>query len=689
MDSENAYGVVSRDIIATGDGVALVDLSDEDRQALVEQGDHAFDADPDDRPVLHIGFEIFRAGIVDQDTGSLIGDVSWHAVGYGRTAACTAWNIGISLLPGRRGRGAGSKALRLLVEHLFATTEVDRIEAGTERANLASQRALTKAGLRREGLLRGVTFRQGERRDMVSFSILRDELAPPREVLTSRDGVTLATVTQEDRERLAGGSSHPFDADRDDRPVLHTGFVTHRAVILDTETSAVLGQMSWHPVGYGPTAGCTAWNFGIILLPDNRRRGVGGIAIRLLIEYLFATTEVDRVEASTDRENIAAQKALAKAGMRREGVLRGAQLRQGERRDMISYSVLRDDLADPDAEREIAASGEGIELGDLLPGEVDLLRGQDDDAFEVDRDDRPTRLSPESNRFAVLDQHTGELLGAVSWHAVSYGPSAACEAWNIGLGLLPQSRGRGAGTVATRLIAEFLFATTDVDRVEASTDRENIPAQRALAKAGFRPEGLIRGAQLRGGRRRDMLAYSLLRTDVVEATEPGVREIVLSRDGLALAEPAPGDREKFYLAGAGDFAIDPDDRPRVTGLTRSFLLSVLDTETGDLLGGVSWHAVDYGGTVSSSAWNIGIGLLPEARGRGVGTKAQKMLVEHLFATTELDRIEASTDVDNHAEQKALENAGFRREGVLRGAQLRGGIRRDLVHYGLVRGDEEN
>ena len=111
--------------------------------------------------------------------------------------------------------------------------------------------------------------------------------------------------------------------------------------------------------------------------------------------------------------------------------------------------------------------------------------------------------------------------------------------------------------------------------------------------------------------------------------------------------------------------------------------------TGALLGGVSWHAVDYGGTVSCSAWNIGIGLLPEARGRGIGTLAQRLLVEHLLATTELDRIEASTDVDNVAEQRALEKAGFRREGVLRGAQLRGGIRRDLVHYGLVRGDLGN
>jgi RimJ/RimL family protein N-acetyltransferase len=101
---------------------------------------------------------------------------------------------------------------------------------------------------------------------------------------------------------------------------------------------------------------------------------------------------------------------------------------------------------------------------------------------------------------------------------------------------------------------------------------------------------------------------------------------------------------------------------------------------------VSWHAVSYGGGVSCAAWNIGISLLLPARGRGVGTVAQRLLVERLFATTELDRIEAGTDVDNLAEQRALEKAGFRREGVLRGAQLRGRVRRDVAAYGIIRTD---
>jgi RimJ/RimL family protein N-acetyltransferase len=79
-------------------------------------------------------------------------------------------------------------------------------------------------------------------------------------------------------------------------------------------------------------------------------------------------------------------------------------------------------------------------------------------------------------------------------------------------------------------------------------------------------------------------------------------------------------------------------------------------------------------------------LLPDARGHGVGSQAQRLLVDHLFATTELFRIEASTDVDNVAEQRALVKAGLRQEGVLRGAQVRGGVRRDIMLFAVVRTD---
>ncbi len=113
-------------------------------------------------------------------------------------------------------------------------------------------------------------------------------------------------------------------------------------------------------------------------------------------------------------------------------------------------------------------------------------------------------------------------------------------------------------------------------------------------------------------------------------------------------------------------------------------LMVDSIESGMPIGTVSWHAVRHGPNPESAAWNIGISLIPEARGRGLGTEAQRMLSDHLFATTPVNRIEAETDVDNVVEQRSLEKAGFAREGVLRGSQYRAGDWHDLVVYARVR-----
>ena len=50
---------------------------------------------------------------------------------------------------------------------------------------------------------------------------------------------------------------------------------------------------------------------------------------------------MNRVEAHTDVDNVAEQRALEKVGMTREGTTRGAQWRNGAFRDGYSYSVLR------------------------------------------------------------------------------------------------------------------------------------------------------------------------------------------------------------------------------------------------------------------------------------------------------------------------------------------------------------
>jgi RimJ/RimL family protein N-acetyltransferase len=139
---------------------------------------------------------------------------------------------------------------------------------------------------------------------------------------------------------------------------------------------------------------------------------------------------------------------------------------------------------------------------------------------------------------------------------------------------------------------------------------------------------------------------------------------------------------------AGEYnSFDDVAEERLPGTQHRVERMVVTLDDGTPIGGVSWFAVTYGPNLRSQAWNMGITIAPEHRGRGHGAAAQRALAEHLFASTDANRVEATTDVDNVAEQRALERAGFRREGVLRGAQHRRGDWHDLVLYARLRDDE--
>ncbi len=142
--------------------------------------------------------------------------------------------------------------------------------------------------------------------------------------------------------------------------------------------------------------------------------------------------------------------------------------------------------------------------------------------------------------------------------------------------------------------------------------------------------------------------------------------------------------QEAWAVEAGPYS---DWGDRTGALPVEVLGRMIVVEDHEPVGDMSWHAEGYGGNAGSTAYNIGIDLVATARGRGIGTIAQRLLVEHLFATTPVHRIEASTDVTNVAEQRALEKAGFVREGLLRGAQFRGdGVHHDLVSFSILRSD---
>ena len=117
--------------------------------------------------------------------------------------------------------------------------------------------------------------------------------------------------------------------------------------------------------------------------------------------------------------------------------------------------------------------------------------------------------------------------------------------------------------------------------------------------------------------------------------------------------------------------------------TSPYFLTVTTVEYDQVVGWVNWRQNERPGP---GVWEVGVLIVPEMRGRGAGTAAQRLLVDYLFATTTARRIWAGTEVDNIAEQRALTRCGFHQEGRLRGDHYRDGRWRDSFVYGILRDD---
>lgn len=109
--------------------------------------------------------------------------------------------------------------------------------------------------------------------------------------------------------------------------------------------------------------------------------------------------------------------------------------------------------------------------------------------------------------------------------------------------------------------------------------------------------------------------------------------------------------------------------------------AIVDAATDQLLGAATRFGPD------GHQATFGLWLVPDARGRGVGTRSIRSLAEWTFATTAAVRLDVFIMVGNDASGRMVERAGFRREGVLRAWDLHhDGIPVDCVVYSRLRSD---
>jgi len=115
--------------------------------------------------------------IIEKKDGTKIG----YIVQFNMLAPYTKMQeIGYFLVPNERGKGYCTEATQLLVDYLFLSKNVTRIQATTHTRNAASQKVLEKAGFKKEGTLRKSNLVRGEWTDMFIFSILKEEWKEPK-----------------------------------------------------------------------------------------------------------------------------------------------------------------------------------------------------------------------------------------------------------------------------------------------------------------------------------------------------------------------------------------------------------------------------------------------------------------------------------------------------------------------------
>ncbi len=109
--------------------------------------------------------------VVLRGTGTVIGTVGfvWYS------AENNAAELGYSFSREYWNHGYATQALRAVIDAVFSSLPLNRLEAQHDVRNPASGRVMQKCGLTQEGILRGRILNKGEYVDTALYSILRSD----------------------------------------------------------------------------------------------------------------------------------------------------------------------------------------------------------------------------------------------------------------------------------------------------------------------------------------------------------------------------------------------------------------------------------------------------------------------------------------------------------------------------------
>ena len=110
--------------------------------------------------------------------------------------------------------------------------------------------------------------------------------------------------------------------------------------------------------------------------------------------------------------------------------------------------------------------------------------------------------------------------------------------------------------------------------------------------------------------------------------------------------------------------------------------AIEDADTGAFLGMAGLVAIER----EESQGEIGYVVAPEARGRGIATRALRLVTEYALGAAGLGRVQLLIDSENTPSLRVAERCGYVREGVARSLYVKPGRRADMVVYSRLPGD---
>jgi ribosomal-protein-alanine N-acetyltransferase len=107
--------------------------------------------------------------------------------------------------------------------------------------------------------------------------------------------------------------------------------------VTDATARPFLGHVMLHTLAWRHRRA----EIGYWLVPAARGRGIGRVAVSLLVDWAFEELELDRIEITTTPHNTAARGLAESLGFTAEGVLAARNLERGKRVDVLLLARLR------------------------------------------------------------------------------------------------------------------------------------------------------------------------------------------------------------------------------------------------------------------------------------------------------------------------------------------------------------